>query len=204
MSYVHVSVHQASLSFTISLSLLTHVRWVSDIIQPSHPLLSPSPAPNLSQHQGLFQWVSSSQQVAKALELVSIIFLNFQFSRSVVSDSVTPWIVAHQASCPSPTPRVHSDFFMSIESMMPSSHLILCCPFLIHKGMIKPQETPCSRASAPKPESVLWSHLHLWLYRGLSPITISLGEEVNLQLQVNKNSWAWQECFSLRTPLKVI
>ena len=38
----------------------THVRWVSDAIQPSHPLSSPSPAPNPSQHQGLFQWVSSS------------------------------------------------------------------------------------------------------------------------------------------------
>ena len=48
----------------------THVYWVSDAIQPSHPLLSPSlPAFNLSQHQGLFQWVRSSHQVAKVLEL---------------------------------------------------------------------------------------------------------------------------------------
>ena len=38
----------------------THVHRVSDAIQPSHPLLSPSPAFNLSQHQGLFQWVGSS------------------------------------------------------------------------------------------------------------------------------------------------
>ena len=46
-----------------------HVHWVSDAIQPSHPLLSPSPpAFNLSQHQGLFQWVSSLHQVAKVLE----------------------------------------------------------------------------------------------------------------------------------------
>ena len=46
-----------------------HVHWVSDCIQPSHPLLSPSfPAFNLSQPQGLFQWVSSSHQVAKVLE----------------------------------------------------------------------------------------------------------------------------------------
>ena len=36
----------------------THVHWVGDAIQPSHPLPSPSPAFNLSQHQGLFQWVS--------------------------------------------------------------------------------------------------------------------------------------------------
>ena len=47
----------------------THVHWVSDAIQPSHPLLSPSPpASNPSQHQGLFQWVSSLHEVAKVLE----------------------------------------------------------------------------------------------------------------------------------------
>ena len=46
-----------------------HVLWVSDAIQPSHPLSSPSPpAFNLSQHQGLFQQVSYSHQVAKVLE----------------------------------------------------------------------------------------------------------------------------------------
>ena len=44
----------------------THVHWVGDAIQPSHPLSSPSSPPfNLSQHQGLFQGVSSSHQVAK-------------------------------------------------------------------------------------------------------------------------------------------
>ena len=48
----------------------THVHWVGDAIQPSHPLLSPSPpALNLSQHQGIFQWVGSSHQVVKVLEL---------------------------------------------------------------------------------------------------------------------------------------
>ena len=47
----------------------THVRWVSDAIQPSHPLSSPSPpALNISQFQGLFKWVSSSYQVTKRLE----------------------------------------------------------------------------------------------------------------------------------------
>ena len=47
----------------------THVHWVSDAIQPSHPLLSPSSlAFNLSQHRGLFQWVSSSHQETKVLE----------------------------------------------------------------------------------------------------------------------------------------
>ena len=54
------SAHQASLSFTI-----THVHWIGDAIQPSHPLSSPSPpAFNFSQHQDLFQGASSSHQVA--------------------------------------------------------------------------------------------------------------------------------------------
>ena len=43
----------------------THVHGVGDTIQPSHPLTSPSPAFNLSQHQGLYEWVSSLHQVAK-------------------------------------------------------------------------------------------------------------------------------------------
>ena len=48
----------------------THVHRIGDAIQPSHPLPSPSsPALNLPQHQGLFQWVSSLYQVAKVLEL---------------------------------------------------------------------------------------------------------------------------------------
>ena len=47
----------------------THVHWVGDTIQPSHPLLSPSsPTFNFPQHQGLFQWVSSLHQVVKVLE----------------------------------------------------------------------------------------------------------------------------------------
>ena len=51
-------------------STQTHVHWVGDAIQPSHPPLSPSPPTfNHSQYQGLFQWVSSSHQVAKVLEL---------------------------------------------------------------------------------------------------------------------------------------
>ena len=56
--------HHRLLEFT-----QTHVHWVGDAIQPSHPLSFPSPpAPSPSQHQGLFQWVNSSYQVAKVLE----------------------------------------------------------------------------------------------------------------------------------------
>ena len=65
----------------------THIHRVSDAIQPSHPLSSPSPpAPNPSQHQGLFQWVNSSHEVAKV-----IVYMNsnltgcllFLFAKSV-------------------------------------------------------------------------------------------------------------------------
>ena len=62
------SVHHQLLEFT-----QTHVHRVSDVIQPSHPRSSHSPPTfNLSQHQGLSQWVSSSHQVAKVLVLASI------------------------------------------------------------------------------------------------------------------------------------
>ena len=56
-------VHHQLLEF-----IQTHVHWVSDAIQPSHPLSSPSAALSLSQHQNLSKWVSSLHQVAKVLE----------------------------------------------------------------------------------------------------------------------------------------
>ena len=61
----------------------THVHWVSDAIQPSHPLSSPSPTFNLSQLQGPFKWVSSSHQVAKVLE--------FQLQASVLPMNTQDW-----------------------------------------------------------------------------------------------------------------
>ena len=53
----------------------THVHWVGDAIQPSHPLSSPSPSVfNLSQHQGLFQWVGLSHQVTIVLVAIIMTF----------------------------------------------------------------------------------------------------------------------------------
>ena len=57
----------------------THAHRVSDAIQPSHPLSFPSPTFNLSQHQGLFQWVSSLHHVAKVLEF-QLQHQSFQYS----------------------------------------------------------------------------------------------------------------------------
>ena len=57
----------------------THVHRVGDAIQPSHPLSSPSPpVPNPFQHQGLFQWVNSSHEVARVSALASFLPMNTQ------------------------------------------------------------------------------------------------------------------------------
>ena len=69
----------------------THVLWVNDTIPPSHPLSSPSsPAFNLFQHQGLFQWFWSSHQVAKILEL-QLQHQSFQWMLRV--DFLYHWLV---------------------------------------------------------------------------------------------------------------
>ena len=68
----------------------TYIHRVGDAIQPSHPLSSPSPpAFNLSQHQGLFQWVGSSHQVAKVLEF-QLQYQSFQwiFRTDILQDGL--------------------------------------------------------------------------------------------------------------------
>ena len=86
----------------------THVHWVSDAIQPSHSLSSPfPPALNLSQHQGLFKWVSSSHQVAKVLEF-QLQHQSFQWIFR--TDFLQDWLVGSSCSPrdsqeSSPTPQ---------------------------------------------------------------------------------------------------
>ena len=92
----------------------THVHRVSDAIQPSHPLSSPSPAFNLSQHQSLYQWVSSSHQVAKVLQ--------FQLQQQSVqwifkTDFLQDWLIWSPCSPrdsqeSSPTPQFKSINFL--------------------------------------------------------------------------------------------
>ena len=100
---------QASVSFTISQTAQTPVHWVDDAIQPSHSLSSPSPpAFNLSQHQGLFQWVGSLHQVTKVLELQH---QHFQWIFRV--DFLWDWLVWSPGSPrdsqePSPAPQFES------------------------------------------------------------------------------------------------
>ena len=137
--------YQASLSITNSRNLpklkcWVWVNWVGDAIQPPHLLLSPSPpALNLSQNQGLFTWVSSSNQVAKVLDfqhhsfqwIFRVDILSVQFSRSVMSDSCD--LHGQQHAC---FPVLHqlpelAQTNVHIKSVMPSDHLIFCCPLLL-------------------------------------------------------------------------
>ena len=100
-------------------STQTHVHWVSDAIQPSHPLSSPSPpAFNLSQNQGLFKWVSSSHQVVKALEFQ---FQHQSFQWIPRTDFLQDWLVESPCS-----PRT----LKSLLQHHSSNASILLCSFL--------------------------------------------------------------------------
>ena len=84
----------------------TQVHHIGDAIQPSHPLLFPSPASYLSQHQGLFQWVSSLHQVAKVLEFqLQHQFLQWTPRTDLLKDGLVGSPCSprdSQESCPTP------------------------------------------------------------------------------------------------------
>ena len=106
-------------------STQTHVHRVDDAIQPSHPLSSPSlPAFNLSQHQSLFQWVSSSLEVAKVLEFQ----LQHQSSQWVFrTDFLYDGLVGSRCSPSDPWESSPTPQFKSINSLALS---FLCSPTL--------------------------------------------------------------------------
>ena len=132
----------------------THVHWVSDTIQPSHPLPPPSPlAFNLSQHQGLFQWVSSLE---KTLESP----LDCKEIKSVHPKGDQPWtfIGRTDAEADSPTlwppdSKKRAESFISLLSSFSSPHAHASgfppsssagarageegCPFLVEEGILE-------------------------------------------------------------------
>ena len=103
----------------------THVHRVDDAIQPSHPLLSPSPpAFNLVQHQGLFQRVSSSYQVAKVLEL-QLQHQSFQWIFRI--DFLCNWLVGSPCS-----QRDSQEFSLRLQPQLKSiSSWILSLPYCL-------------------------------------------------------------------------
>ena len=120
-------VHHQLLEFT-----QTHVHWVGDAIQPSHPLSSPSPpAYNASQHHSLFQWVNSSHEVAKVLEFQ---LQHQSFQRTPRTDLLQNGLVGSPCSPrnsqeSSPTPQFKS--ISSSESKKIVSHCFHCFPIYL-------------------------------------------------------------------------
>ena len=98
----------------------THVHWVGDAIQPSHPLSSPFSALNLSQHLGLFQWIGSLHQVAKVLEL-QLQRQSFQWILGLIS--LTGWIYLQSKGLS----KVFSGTTVQKHQFF-STQLSLCCP----------------------------------------------------------------------------
>ena len=117
----------------------TQVHWVDDAIQPSHPLLLPSPpAVNLSQHQGLFQWVGSSHQVTRKDHLYDLI------CSSALSCEVGITI-----------PFVEEE----INSVMINNFLKLMCQWWSWEPHLPdPLVSPCARGG--RWESHTWSEYH--------------------------------------------
>ena len=96
----------------------THVHWVCDAIWPSHSLSSPSPpAFNLSRHQGLFQWVSSSHQVAKVLTKDLIECLENYGQR---------FVTLYRRQWSRPSPRKRKSELISVFLKMCSQAVRLC------------------------------------------------------------------------------
>ena len=115
-------VHHQLLEFT-----QTHIHRVSDTVQTSHPLSSPSPpAPNPSQHQSLFQWFNSSHEVDKVLELQ---LQHRSLQRNPRADLLQNGLVGSPCSPrdsqeSSPTPQFKSiNFFGAQPSSQSNSHI---------------------------------------------------------------------------------
>ena len=137
-------VHHQVLEFTQS-----HVHWVGDAIQPSHPLSSPSPpAFNRSQHRGLFQWVSSSQQLAKVLEF-QLLHQAFQwlFRNDFLHDGLVGSPCSPRDSQDSfPTPQFKSinssalgllyGQSLTSKACLNYSHILIACILHLHSSVL--------------------------------------------------------------------
>ena len=169
-------VHHQLLEFT-----QIHVHRVGDAIQPSHPLPSPSPpAPNPSQHQGLFQWVSSLNEVAKVLES-RLQHQSFQWTPGLISFRMN-WLdllciqgtlkslLQHQSSKASILWR--SAFFTV---QLSHSHKFLWDKYYLYFSLID-AETKAQKGK------VIFPDLHNSALRGVLLIQLCIGEWMHLEI----------------------
>ena len=133
----------------------TRVHWVDDAVQPSHPLSSPSPpAFNLSQRQGLFQWITSSHRVAKVLEL-QLQYQSFQ------------WIFRVNIYC-NYSQYTNIQVWAVQFSLVTQSCLTLCNPmdcsmlgFPVHQHLPELAQTPVVKLVMPSNHIILCHPLFL-------------------------------------------
>ena len=137
----------------------TYVHWLSDAIQPSHPLPSPSFAFDLSQHQGLFQWVGSSHQVARISKL-QLHRQSFQWIFRV--DFHQDWLVGSLQSkglsrVSSSNQNWKASSFQCSDSFMVNSPPYILVRSAWSQGPLKRQEWKPTRCSlwGPSPTSVV-------------------------------------------------
>ena len=147
---------QASLSITNSWSLLKFMS-IKSVMPSNHLILSPpSPAFNLSQHQGLFQWVSSSHQVAKYWSTGHVLYLHAMLNLHFICMSVSGLysfpltclyslhttsiksltVNLYRISTPSPPPSI--TYFFMIVLTIPDP--LLFCPYICKKQLVKLSE----------------------------------------------------------------
>ena len=154
----------------------THAHWVGDAIQPSYPLSSPSPpAPNPSQHQGLFQWVNSSHEVAKVLEF-QLHHQSFQWTPR--TDLLQDGLVGSPCSILKPRDITLPTKVHLVKTGFPSSHvwmwvkgeviqlcLTLCDPMsftihgILHARILEWVTFPFSRGSSQPRDQTQVSHI---------------------------------------------
>ena len=151
----------------------THVHWITDAIQPSHSLLPPSPPVlNLSQHQGLFQWVGSSHQVAKGLQLqhqffqwiFRVDFRIYWFDLLAVQGTLKHLLQHHSSK----TSILQRHVFFTDQL----SHLYMT----VGKTITLTIRTSVSKASGPLPCQSLWL------------LTVTLNSTTHMEMQGTQNS----------------
>ena len=137
-----------------------YVHCISDAIQPSHPLTPPSPsALNLSQHQGLFQWVSCSRQMTKILELQ---LQHQSFQQVFRVDFPYDWLVWS---------LVVQGAFRSLLQHYSSKALILWCSAFFTVQLLQPYMTTGKTRALIIRTSV--SRIMPWLFNTLSRFVIA-------------------------------
>ena len=181
----------------------THVYWVSDAVHPSHPRSSPSPlALNLSQHQGPFQWVSSSHQVVKVQEL-QLQHPSFQWKSGLISFRMDSFALsAFQGTEASPASRLEFMFVCFLLSLCVLHPVMVLALLLWTKGIWHSHlaqerfSNCCSEAGRQKVES--WRSSEQERLKGFWWLEVTLTMRHFTRVRyLHRRRWAWWERYHM-------